>query len=179
MKTIYIDMDNVIVDFESAIPKIAERTVNKYKDNIDDIYGVFALMDAMPRAIESVEFLSNHFNIYIMSASPWENPSAWSDKLMWVRNKLPKVGYKKLILTHNKQLNKGDYLIDDRLNNGADKFEGELIHFGQGKYSNWLNVIEYLCDKENINYPDFYNDGLNDDNNIEDDKPMCLFPYLD
>jgi 5'-nucleotidase len=28
----------------------------------------------------------------------------------------------------------GDYLIDDRLKNGAGEFKGELIHFGTDKF---------------------------------------------
>ena len=37
--------------------------------------------------------------------------------------------YKRLILFHNKNLNKDDYLIDDRDSNLADDFNVELIHF--------------------------------------------------
>jgi 5'(3')-deoxyribonucleotidase len=49
-----------------------------------------------------------------------------------------------LILSHNKHLNHGDYLIDDRDKNGADKFTGELILFGGEKFPHWDSVIEYL-----------------------------------
>ena len=49
-----------------------------------------------------------------------------------------------MIFSHHKNLNKGDYLIDDRTKNGADKFEGEHIHFGKGKFLIWADVISYL-----------------------------------
>lgn len=39
---------------------------------------------------------------------------------------------------------KGDYLIDDRLVNGVEKFEGELIHFGSEKFKGWKEVLEKL-----------------------------------
>ena len=38
----------------------------------------------------------------------------------------------------------GDYLIDDRLKNGAGEFKGELLHFGTAKYPDWKSVLEYL-----------------------------------
>ncbi|NCG08090.1 MAG: 2-C-methyl-D-erythritol 4-phosphate cytidylyltransferase, partial [Verrucomicrobia bacterium] len=59
------------------------------------------------------------FDSYILSTAPWGNPTAWSDKLEWVKKHLGEVAKKRLILSHNKQLNKGDYLIDDRSRNGA------------------------------------------------------------
>ena len=52
--------------------------------------------------------------------------------------------YKRLILTHNKQLNIGDYLIDDRTKNGAGEFTGEHIHFGTEKFPDWKSVLDYL-----------------------------------
>ena len=55
--------------------------------------------------------------------------------------------YKRLILSHHKELNHGDYLIDDRLKNGADKFQGELIHFGSDKFPDWDAVVVYLSEK--------------------------------
>jgi 5'-nucleotidase len=53
----------------------------------------------------------------------------------------------RLILTHNKNLNKGDFLIDDRTANGADRFEGEHIHFSKEPFMNWNDVMEYLKTK--------------------------------
>jgi 5'(3')-deoxyribonucleotidase len=61
---------------------------------------------------------------------------------------LPGVADRRLIITHHKNLNKGDYLIDDRLAKGSDQFEGELIHFGTDKFPDWPSVVAYLCKKE-------------------------------
>ena len=43
---------------------------------------------------------------------------------------------------------KFNYLIDDRTKNGADKFEEEHIHFGQGAFKDWNAVTKYLLNKE-------------------------------
>ena len=123
-------MDNVVVDFKSGINKLSIQQKKKYVGRLDDVPGIFSLMSPMENAIESVKKLSKVFDIYLLSTAPWDNPSAWSDKVIWVKKYLGEVTHKRLILSHHKNLNKGDYLIDDRTKNGADKFEGEHVHFG-------------------------------------------------
>jgi 5'-nucleotidase len=145
-KILYIDMDNVLVDFKSAIPRLPEETKAKYDGHLDDIHGIYSLMDPMPGAIEAYITLADHFDTYILSTSPWENPSAWSDKLNWVKKHLGKPAYKRLILTHHKNLNTGHFLIDDRIKNGVDRFIGEHIHFGSEKFPDWGAVVQYLLD---------------------------------
>ena len=149
MKIIYIDMDGVLVDFKSGIDKLDENTKIKYKDDLDEVPGIFSLMDPFPNAIESIHKLSKKYDLYILSTAPWLNPSAWKDKVDWIHkyfgNKKDSILYKRLILSHNKNLNKGDYLIDDRGANGADDFTGELIQFGPGKkFPDWESVTNYL-----------------------------------
>lgn len=41
----------------------------------------------------------------------------------------------------------GDFLVDDRLKNGASEFKGEHIHFGTEKYPNWEIIYDYLITK--------------------------------
>jgi len=144
-------MDNVLVDFRSAFPLLDETVKEKFKDNMDDIEGIFSLMKPMKNAIKSFEILAKHFDVYILSTSPWDNPTAASEKVAWVKKYLPELAYKRLILSHNKHLNTGHYLIDDRLANGVDRFSGEHIHFGQKNFENWNLVVDYLLKKEHIN----------------------------
>ena len=101
-------------------------------------------MDPLEGAIDSYKKLSQKFDTYILSTAPWKNSSAWSDKNEWVKKYLGDVAYKRLILSHHKNLNYGDYLIDDRLANGANLFEGEHIHFGSDKFPDWGSVCSYL-----------------------------------
>ena len=70
--------------------------------------------------------------------------SKWSDKIIWVQKYLGNAAHKRLILSHNKNLNLGDYLIDDRTKNGAAEFKGEHIHFGKEPFPNWQSVLSYL-----------------------------------
>ncbi len=146
-KILYVDMDNVLVDFRSAFSKISQETLDKYKDNEDEIPGIFRLMDPIEGAIESFQTLSQYFDTYILSTSPWENPTAGSDKVAWVKKHIGKTAHKRLILSHHKNLNRGDYIIDDRTARGVDQFEGEHIHFGQGNFRTWDDVMRYLIGK--------------------------------
>jgi 5'-nucleotidase len=144
MKILYVDMDNVLVDFPSSFPQLSDAMLEKYADNKDDIPGIFSLMKPLDGAIDAYKKLSNRYDTYILSTAPWDNPSAWSDKLIWVKTYLGSHAHKRLILSHNKNLNSGDYLIDDRLRNGAADFKGEHIHFGTPKFPDWQSVLSYL-----------------------------------
>jgi 5'-nucleotidase len=143
-KILYVDMDNVLVDFPSAFPYIDKDLLEKYVDNKDDIPGIFSLMAPLDGAIDAYQKLSTKFDTYILSTAPWDNPSAWSDKVAWVKKHLGEFAHKRLILSHNKDLNRGDYLIDDRLKNGAAEFKGEHIHFGREPFPDWQAVLAYL-----------------------------------
>ena len=147
MKILYIDMDNVLVDFTSALKFVDEKTKEIYKSRLDEIPGIFSLMKPMPNAIKSYEILSKKFDTYILSTAPWHNSSAWGDKLEWVQKYLGNLAYKRLILTHHKNLNLGDYLVDDRLKNGASEFKGEHIHFGKEPFLSWDEVAQYILAK--------------------------------
>ncbi len=137
-------MDGVLVDFESAFPKLDKITMLKYTGRFDEIPNIFSLMEPKKDAIESVNFLIKKFDTYILSTAPWENPSAWSDKLEWIKKYFGKIFYKRLILSHNKHLNSGDFLIDDSKKNGAEKFSGEHILLGSKKFPDWKSVLDYL-----------------------------------
>jgi 5'-nucleotidase len=68
----------------------------------------------------------------------------WTGKRIWLEEQFGEKINGKLILTHRKDLVKGDILIDDRPNNGAKDFEGEWIHFGSENFPDWSSVIKHL-----------------------------------
>lgn len=143
-KILYFDMDNVLVNFQSGIDRLETVDLINYEGKLDEVPGIFGLMEPIEGAIEAYYKLTKHYDCYILSTAPWENDSAWSDKVKWVKKHLGEVAHKRLILTHNKNLNKGDFLIDDRIKNGAGEFEGEHIHFLSEQFPNWNSVLKYL-----------------------------------
>lgn len=143
-KILYVDMDNVLVDFKTGIEKLDEATFKEFEGRYDEVPGIFGLMEPMSGAIEAYEILAEKFDTYILSTSPWGNDTAASDKVCWVKKYLGEVAYKRLILSHHKHLNKGDYIIDDRTKNGVEHFEGEHIHFGTERFPDWDSVMSYL-----------------------------------
>ena len=143
-KILYFDMDNVVVNFQSGLDQLTEETLQEYAGQLDNVPGLFSLMDPLDGALEAYMTLSNRYDSYILSTAPWGNISAWSDKAAWVQEHLGDAAKKRLILSHNKHLNMSDYLIDDRTANGAGQFTGEHIHFGTEKFPNWNSVLKYL-----------------------------------
>jgi 5'(3')-deoxyribonucleotidase len=143
-RTLYVDMDGVLVDFYSGVNRLSAKIREKYPSNPEDAPGIFALMDPIPGAIDALNRLKEKYAVYILSTAPWDNPSGWSDKLNWVKDHLDPYFTKRLILCHHKNLLKGSYLIDDRPKHGSDHFGGEWIQFGSPEFPDWKAVLEYL-----------------------------------
>lgn len=137
-------MDGVLVDFQSGIDKLSDETKQEYEGRLDEVPGIFSLMDPMPGAIEAVHELSKYYDMYILSTAPWKNLTAWSDKIEWLTKHFGDLFKKRVILTHCKHLCDGDYLVDDRAKNGASEFPGEWVQFGSERYPDWEEVTRYL-----------------------------------
>jgi 5'(3')-deoxyribonucleotidase len=69
-KILYVDMDNVLVDFKSGIEKISKKIQIKYRDKLDEVPGIFRLMKPMPLAIKSYKKLIKKYDVYILSTAP-------------------------------------------------------------------------------------------------------------
>ena len=144
MKTLFIDMDGVIVDFLQSIDNHPEK--DNYKGREDALPDVFLNALPMEHAIDSVGKLLDcgKYEIYIASTAPWATVESLTHKRIWIEKYFGEKLKKRLILTHRKDFLMGDYLIDDRTKNGAGEFKGELIHFGADKFPDWDSVLEYL-----------------------------------
>lgn len=59
---VYIDMDNVLVDFTTAFPHLSKVTMKAYDGHLDDVPGIFSLMKPMKGAIEAYRYLAEHFD---------------------------------------------------------------------------------------------------------------------
>ena len=144
-KIIYIDLDNTLANYSKAAneqgipPSEAKHTK-----------GFFRSLKPIDGAVEAYNLLDKYFDVYILSTAPWSNPDSLTEKILWVKEYLPKA-YKNVIFSHHKNLNIGNYLIDDSLGNGAGEFTGELLQIHSDKFPNWKSIIRYIFAKEKMN----------------------------
>ncbi|GHA18949.1 hypothetical protein GCM10008090_30780 [Arenicella chitinivorans] len=145
MKIVYIDMDDTLCNFK-----------NSYKQSLIDRpeitwphsqCGFFVHLEPLPQALETVNLLieSNKYDPYILTSPSVRNPNSYIEKRIWIEQYFGLNFCKKLIISPNKALNIGDYLIDDNVQGkGQENFQGELIHFGSKAFPNWESIARYL-----------------------------------
>tara|TARA_R110002020_G_scaffold281863_1_gene497528 strand:- start:836 stop:1285 length:450 start_codon:yes stop_codon:yes gene_type:complete len=138
---IFIDMDGVIADFESAS--------NEYqrihgKTNRPDKYVDYRNLNVVDGAIEAVAKLNTDHEVFIASTPPWLRPEVWGHKREWIEEHFPYLK-RKIILTHRKDLLIGDILIDDSRYRGQPDFQGEWYWFNKNwNNRNWGACIQWI-----------------------------------
>ena len=137
-------MDNTLADYVGYAKECGLDL--KEAKHVKDF---FINLKPMPGAIEAYNALNKDFDVYILTTAPWSNPNSLSEKLLWVKKWLLSA-YKNVIFSHHKDLNIGDYLIDDSTKNGAGEFHGVYIPIYTEKFKDWNSVIDYIFEKENI-----------------------------
>lgn len=140
-RIIYFDMDNCLCDFRTAALKaLRDNPLQPYPQSQ---WGFFLKLKPLPGAIEAFHYLAEHYDVYILTRPSFKNVNCYTEKAQWVWDNLGEEFVEKLILSPNKTLSKGDYLIDDTL----WEFDGEFVHFGQAPYEDWSKVRTYFADK--------------------------------
>ena len=76
---LFLDMDNVLVDTLAILNTIDIQQLQV--DKPDQSPGVFRNLPPMPGAVAAVQTLSTVYELHILSTAPWQNASAWQDKL--------------------------------------------------------------------------------------------------
>ena len=142
--TIYLNLDQTLVDFHSAINRLDIETRNKYVSNLDKVPGIFAFMDPQPGVVEAYKQLSQYYRVYIICTDPWENVGTWTSKVDWVRQHLGENACHHIIFTQDFCVLKGHYLIDTRKPLGFVSFEGVYLQLGSGLYPDWESITAYL-----------------------------------
>ena len=161
---LFLDMDNVLVDTLLILNAIdmGGETVAKP----DQIPGIFRDLPPVPGAIDAVNKLRDYYELYILSTAPWQNASAWQDKLIWLQHhfgddeKSP--FYKRVILAHDKSLSRTPeaILVDDRPYHGASGWDdatmdSQWVQYGYEPKMTWqTGLVELLIETAKV-----FNDG--------------------
>ncbi|USS93332.1 hypothetical protein M8332_00230 [Fructilactobacillus ixorae] len=153
---LFLDMDNVMVNTLPVLNELAKLPFTKPKP--DQITGVFRDLAPLPGILTSVPKLAEHYEMYVLSTAPWDNPSAWQDKLAWLQQYFG-VGaenpfYKRVIIAHDKGLvhRTGGLLVDDRPYHGASAWVDPAVpsawlQYGADERLQWQHELtNFLLD---------------------------------
>jgi len=144
-KRIYIDMDGVLCNFNKAYKhSLYSNPIQPFPQSQ---WGFFLNLEEIPGAIEAFKKLQEKYDVYILTKPSIWNLNCYTEKAAWVLNHLGFDVLEKTILSCDKSLLKGDYLIDDNNGDGQSDFEGEWIEFGNFRFPEWKDVIKYLMEK--------------------------------
>lgn len=143
MTCVHVDMDGVLCEYEGAYARDREAYPNQpYPQSREGFYRELA---PIPGAIDSMKRLASNPEVeaYILTAPSVHNPLSYTEKRLWVEGHLGFDWVERLIISPNKSLVKGDFLIDDHTEGrGQENFEGRLIHFGSEEFQDWSTVME-------------------------------------
>ena len=138
-------MDGVISDFDKTKDELysSEKRPELKMD--------FSKLDTVPGADTAVMRLNQDFDMFIASTPVWDRPETWSQKREWIAKHFPYLK-QKLILTHRKDLLRGDILIDDSRWRGQPDFQGEWFWFNkEWDTRNWKACLEWIYKNKHNN----------------------------
>lgn len=137
-------MDDVLCDYTSQFNQHIER--NPSIRFPQSQYGFFANLKPIDGAIDAMEaLLASQYEPYILTAPSYMNPMCYTEKRVWVEKHLGMEYVKRLILSPNKSLLNGHYLIDDNhQGKGQDNFKGTLMLFGSEIFPDWAAIRRTL-----------------------------------
>ncbi len=147
-KRIAIDMDDVLADTTAKILQVSNQILGTSYTRADlatpakaaEFYqqyypirdflhekGFFRDLPVFDDAIDVVKRLQAEYEIFIVSAAT-EFPNSLTEKLEWLEEHFPFIGWSHTVFCGHKYMIKADYLIDDHEKNLV-KFEGKGLLF--------------------------------------------------
>src|ERR1700677_2452770 len=140
-KTVFLDMDGVLADFDGALINHIEDPPEMF------VPGFFRNLTVMEGAKEGVRILLSNPNldIYIGSKMTSKATNCATEKMEWIREHFPEL-LRRMVLVCAKSLLRGHVLVDDDAPRWKKKFKGKFIHFDKHNPADaWRAVVEELC----------------------------------
>ncbi len=91
--------------------------------------GFFRTVPLMPHSVKGLQYLHNKYNVLIVSSAT-EFPLSLTEKVEWLHEHFPFIGWQQIILCGRKDVIAGDIMIDDHPKN-LNSFQGEKFIFTQ------------------------------------------------
>ena len=162
-KIVFFDMDNVLVDFESAlyadkiknlVPKYESVVDGVKRTNYDDIPEIFSYSKPVEGAVEALKAISQKFEVFIISHASWANPVSWSNKLEWVKkyfdsDNVNGTFYKRLVLAQDRDVTTitDSYLVEGvPYHRDSHRSGSNVIYLNKtnGDFRDWSSVVKHL-----------------------------------
>jgi len=114
-------------EISKCIPGLPEDEAVRARNDIFGTPNFWIDLPIYPGVREAVEWISNNFNTYILTA-PWiPYKDCAKEKYIWIENHLPFFPLDKVIFCHDKHLiNKDSLLIDDHVKH-IEGFKGKTL----------------------------------------------------
>lgn len=170
MKTIAIDMDEVIADVQPKFLQLYAQNTGRTL-TVEDYWGrkiyelpggeglraalyekgFFADLPVIPGSQEGIKTLMAHYEIFIVSAAQ-EFRNSLEDKYDWLQQHFPFIHWKQFVFCGDKSLIGTDYLLDDHAFN-LRTFRGKSLLYTAPhnaaetaftRLNNWAEVLDFF-----------------------------------
>lgn len=145
-------MDGVVADFHNGVLKYDSKAFSFDKDTntaavnavCESNPKIFSELEPIDGSIDAAKKLFDLYDVYFLSTPMWNVPQSFMCKRLWLEKHFGSSVEKRLILTHRKDFNIGEFIVDDTTWNGVDKFKGYHIHYGTEEFPNWIVTYNFL-----------------------------------
>lgn len=105
--------------------------------------GFYEELEPIENAIDVYNWLDEHFDVWILTAPSVKNKHCYTEKAASIEKYLGVERLDRLIISPNKSIVIGDYLIDDTITKGQLRFSGRLLKFGT-EFKTWLEIKDFF-----------------------------------
>ncbi len=85
---LFIDLDNVLADFNDGIGNHARAKEKTYKGQPHLLPNIYLELNQFTKQMEAIQILnqSEKVDCFVLSTSPWDHPEAWMHKRIKLKN---------------------------------------------------------------------------------------------